>query len=317
MGRSDCTLVSPYAMRIVGFFIRSLLTLAVLAVIVYLIGGQIWMAVGLGTFFSDISRLEDAVTDVVSDSRLCQSAPASSVYSTAKAVQLRFTDERSYRVEIVCTLIEDTPVALVEGKLPMFIQKAPGSSGFYVNLSAPEATSFTIRSLRAEKKLVFDEKLLVAGSALPQLTSAAVPRTSCAGFGSKCCQSATEKGVGTAQSAGVLDCPGACFSSCQSIPSVVALTSDPYPSNNEVIMNETSLTVTFSYTTTYPGGKISKVTIDYGDGSTDDSTETIGVFTHTYTCVGPCRYKAGLHVVDSSGNSSVESDASTLYIVRR
>lgn len=317
MGRPNRTLVPPVFMRIVGFFIRWLVTLAVIAGIVYLIGGQVWMAISLRGFMAHIDALETVVTDTARNARQCQSAPASSDYSVPIAAQLRFIDEQTYQVELICTLIETTPIVIAKGTLPMLITKLPESSGFYVDLERPEPSSLTVKALRSEKTFVFDEKLLAATAKRPPITQSSLPKTSCAGWGYQCCQSNAQKGTGAQKQSGVLDCSGSCFKSCAPIPMVVALTADPYPSNNEVLMTTSSVTVTFSYTSAYSGGKISKVWIDYGDGSRDETTESIGVFTHTYTCNEQCRYKAVLHIEDDSGNSSVESDASTLYIVRR
>jgi hypothetical protein len=266
---------------------------------------------------SHIDTLETVVTDNARNASQCQKAPASSDYSVPIAAQLRFLDEQTYQIELICTLIETTPIVVAQGKLPMFITKMPESSGFYVDLTSPEPSSLTVKSLRSEKTFVFDEKLLAATAKRPDIAKTSLPKTACAGWGYQCCQTSAQKGTGTQKQSGVLDCPSSCFAACTSIPMVVALTSDPYPSNNEVIMTTSSVTVTFSYTSTYSGGKVAKVWIDYGDGSRDETTEAIGVFTHTYTCNEQCRYKAVVHIEDAVGNSSVESDASTLYIVRR
>ena len=136
-------------MRIVGFFIRSLLSLGILAALVYFVGGYLWMTVSLGSFRSNISVLEDSLANTSTINKLCVNAPASSPYSVPKAIQLRFIDNKNYVLEVVCSLIENTPVQMGMGTLPSFIEKEQGSSGFYVDMVASQPSSVTLRSLAA------------------------------------------------------------------------------------------------------------------------------------------------------------------------
>lgn len=284
----------------------------------YFIASQMWLAIGSRQFMSDIAVLEDLVDNPSGNAKRCQNAPASSKFSVPRAVQLRFTNDSSYVVELVCSLIENTPVQITQGTLPYLITKTPGTSGFYVDLAKPQASAVTLRSLYAHTDFNFSGKLLPASQKIPGEKTVSVPATSCAGWGYQCCQSPSEIGSGASESTGVLDCPTTCFGVCTPRPYIVAFVSDPYPaSNNEIVMDSDTLTVTFSYTAELTGGAISGVNIDYGDGQKDSSTEATGVFTHSYSCSGPCRFSAQITASDTKGNSSLATDTATLYIVRR
>jgi hypothetical protein len=305
-------------MRIVGFFLNAIFFLVIAAALVYFVGSSMWLAIGSRQFISDTNKLVDLLDNPSTNTKRCRTAPASSNYSVPKAVQLRFLDDKKYIVELVCTLIENTPVQIAQGSLPYLISKDPGSSGFYVDLARPQASTVTLRSLYAHTDFNFSGKLLPSGQKITGDKTSSSPITACAGWGYQCCQSPSEMGSGKSESSGVLDCPTSCFSVCSPRPYIVSFIADPYPSTGNIVaMESDSVTVTFSYTADLTGGKIAGVNIDYGDGQKDSSTESTGVFTHTYSCSGPCKYTASITASDANGNSSLASDTTTLYIVRK
>ncbi len=298
-------------MRIAGFFIKWVCILAFLGAFVYFFCGQLWMAISLNGFLDEMKNLETVHLTLSNLTKTCQNAPASSQISQPIAVQLRFIDATHYQTEVLCTLIENTPVILRSGSLPMFVTKVPGTAGYYVDLTRPTKGTITLQSLAAKKELTVDTSSEHVGIE----TTSEAPATACLGWGYQCCSPDQEHGTGALQSSKVTDCANNCYAACAPLPYVQAFTTDPYPvSGNVVRMDTDSLVVTFSYTSALLGGKIDKVSIDYGDGANDSSTEAAGSFVHTYSCPGPCSNAAVIKATDTKGNSSVVNDASTIYI---
>lgn len=301
-------------MRIAGFFLRTLLTLGILVAVVYFFGGQVWLAVSTRGFIDASKDLETSKINLSSYTRRCQSAPAASSYSSPIAIQLRFLDSTHYQTELRCTLIEDTPVIISSGQLPMFISKEPGSSGFIVDFQSPTISTVTLRAFAATKTFTLDTTSQFSDGRSASVSS---PVTSCSGWGYMCCNQDQERGSGKAQTEGVLDCSGHCYSACSPLPYIQSFTSDPFPvSENTIRMDTDQLTVTFSYTAAIVGGVPTKVHIDYGDGSGEDSTQSTGSFVHTYSCISSCQNTAVVTAFDSNSNSSVVNSTSTLYIKR-
>ncbi len=314
MGRQADEVVSLLLMRIAGFFIRTLFTLGILAALVYFLGGQLWMAIGLRGFLAEMRDLQTAKLNTASYAKQCQNAPGSSSLSVPLAVQLRFIDESQYAIELRCTLIEESPVHLSKGTLPLFVTKVAGASGFYIDLKSPTTSTITLKSFAATKTFTLDTKSEFVNA---DASIETYPATTCGGWGYMCCNQDQEKGVGKSQDAGVTDCSANCFSACKSIPYIQSFITDPYPYNGNIVrMDAEQLTVTFSYTVSNVSAESASIHIDYGDGTSDDSTQATGSFVHTYACSGPCENVAVLTATDAQGNSSVVNDSSTIYIRR-
>lgn len=299
-------------MRIAGFFLRTLLTLSVVAAVFYFFGGQVWLAISLYGFQADVKIVENAKQNSLAYGKKCQNSPGASNLSTPIAVQLRFLDSMQYQIELRCTLIEDTPVILSTGQLPMFVKNTSGSSGLYADFNQATKSTITLSSFVAKKDISIDTTTQFNNATAAIET---YPATSCAGWGYRCCTQDQETGTGKEQTDGVNDCSGRCFAACSALPYIQSFVSDPYPASMSTIrMDSNQLTVTYSYSTAVAGGKIATVHIEYGDGASDNSTETTGSFVHTYTCETTCDYAAILTALDSKGNSSVVNDSARLYI---
>lgn len=301
-------------MRIVGFFIRWIFILALLAAGVYFFTGQMWMAITTRGFLADLKKVQDATLNTRQYISQCQKAPAASTLSNAIAVQLRFVDEKNYQLELRCTLIEDAPVLLSKGTLPLFVTKAPGSSGLYVDLTSAASSSVTLKAFAATKVFSVDtSEQFYGATSIPS-----APATQCIGWGGRCCSPEQERGEGAQQREGVLDCANNCFAACTALPYIQAFSSDPYPTTPGVVsMTSDSVTVTFAYTASLLNGKIASVHMDFGDGQSEDSTLPIGAFVHTYTCAGPCSNQAVITAKDAKGNSSVVNSSTTIYIKKQ
>jgi hypothetical protein len=305
-------------MRVLQFFFQIFLFIGVVGGLIYFFGGNIWLRVGSFSFVEDVKALANSNKQLQQYTSMCQQAPASSESSSPLGVQLRFLDNQRYVTELVCTLIESSPLILKEGKLPLFIAKDPGSSGFFYASSGSNLASVSLTSIGKHifVELNNDTVTLEATTQAPQNQ---YPKSECISFGFSCCADDSLVGEGDVRSLGVIDCPTSCFPICQKVPYIELFASDP-PSTldtHELALSSSTADVVFNYGVSSANGKIESVTIDYGDGEVQTSTVAQGIFTHTYTCNGPCKYTASLKVQDASGKTSVESMNSKIYIVRK
>src|SRR5258708_6153576 len=99
-------------MRILAFFLRLLVFSAIIGVFVYFFGGTIWLKVGSYGFSQDITQLTLYDKNIATYNKICQTSPGSSENSVPLSFQLRFIDDRQYALEVVCTLIENTPIEI-------------------------------------------------------------------------------------------------------------------------------------------------------------------------------------------------------------
>ncbi|HSW90059.1 MAG TPA: hypothetical protein VLH19_04270 [Patescibacteria group bacterium] len=302
-------------MRIVVFFFKTFAFLGISALFVYTLGAQAWILIAAHQFEQDVKSLPRMSRDAQKFTQICQNAPASSENSQPLAFQLRFRDSNAYAIEILCSLIPD-PVLVREGKLLPFVTKDPGSSGFYYAVEGGHDSSVRISFLTGHQtlQLLLDSVKFV--STIPDI-GRPLPQTSCQGFGYACCTERSDLGRGQPLSDGVLDCPNSCFPSCQSVPFVQTFVSEPLPDDaGRIIMTSNTQEVLFSYAVSSTNGKIAQVTIDYGDGTKDTSQLSVGVFTHTFTCSGPCTYTTIISGVDSLGKKTQDYDGAKTKIVR-
>ncbi len=317
MGRENSFLVHAVHMRVIRLFFQFFFFFAVIGAFIYIAGTRIWLVYAVSVFGKDIESLTVQQADTNSLTTRCSRAPSASEFSKALALQVRFLDDKTYAIEIVCSFIESTPVVLETKTLPMWTTKEPGSSGLYIDLQRPAPSSIRLRVFNVTQDLrLADGKLTEIDLAAAPL-SPGVPQAACMGYGYACCEGGLQAGKGDSRSVGVTDCPENCYSSCAALPYVQSFTADPYPENQEVVLTESSQAVVFSFVADHTNGKVSKVEIDYGDGQQETSLMTTGIFTHTYVCPTECRHTAKLTVFDSQGNTSVENSTSVLYIHRK
>ncbi len=305
-------------MRILYFFFRLLLLAAAVGAFIYFLGGNIWLQIGTYPFRQDIEQLTIYNRQLAAYTQMCQNSPESSAYSTPLGFELRFLDERKYVIEVVCKLIEGSPIEIKSGSLPLFISKLPGSAGFFFPLDERETVISAVRLFSFNKELgvALEGDTVKTGNDIQPILGN-FPRAACVSFGYACCEEGSQSGQGEMLTRAVTDCPTRCFPSCASVPFVELFNSDPpyEPQSREIVMTESQMAVVFNYGISPK--TISSVHIDFGDGSGEDSTYADGIFTHTFSCPGPCRYSAKLSARDSKGVSSIETNESKIYIIRR
>lgn len=273
------------------------------------------MSYALYTFGKDAEFFARMSTREVEYRQMCQTAPASSEESTIAGFQLRFLDNRSYVIEVICTLIEDTPLRVTEGRLPMYVEKIPGDSGFYTAAREPSVSRVGIKLLHVKRYITVQDGRVTRSSTAQTATHQ--PATICKGYGYRCCDVASLSGTGEARTEGVLDCPGSCYASCEEVPYFASFTVDPFPQEGRTVrLQSEQEQVVFSYTVGLEPSRLKTVTIDYGDGSSEEQTEVSGLFTHTYTCTDSCSYTVRIWAEDTRGKRSATTELTTFTIQR-
>lgn len=303
-------------MRVFIFFLRIAIIAGIAGVFMYFFGGNVWLHLGSGGFFADARSLIGYSKDFTGFTQQCQQAPAGGDSSSPQAFQLRFIDNSRYALEVVCTLTPTMPITIKEGHLPPLMTKVPGSSGLLYPVSGDANGVVQLTSLGKIMTVQLQNDSVEINSAA-DLTVAVNPKAECQSFGYACCSDNSKVGQGSQLSAGVTDCPRTCWRSCMSVPFIELFTSDPAMSvdSHIVTLTSSSQDVVFNYGVNTNGLKVSTVHIDYGDGAEGSSTFAQGVFTHTYTCNGPCKYTVKLKANTADGKVSVDSLDGTIYIV--
>lgn len=300
-------------MRTLNLFLRYTITIILIVGVLSVVLPFIMLQIAASNIIKATEGFENIGAIQFTYNKQCKAAPSASPLSAPVALQLRFIDEKTYVIEVICSFIENTPVVITRGTLPRLVTKDPGSSGIYVDGKNPESASFSLRSFFQTKNISFDGKS-VSSTALPNATQSTLPITVCTGYGYQCCDGATQKGEGKTASAS--DCQSSCFAVCKNLPYVLSFSADPYPVNQEIRMDSDTVDVSFSYAADLSGGKIARVIIDYGDGTLDVSTESTGIFNHTFICPSVCTIPVTIKAEDATGLSSVANESATLYIKR-
>lgn len=292
--------------------------MGLIGVFIYFLGGTLWLQVGTYNFRSEVESLPRLARNVADYTAMCQHSPQSSDNSTPLGFEIRFLDDRHYVVEVVCTLIENSPIELKRGSLPPLITKMPGSSGIYYPLDQQTINLSAVRlfSINKELGISLSGDEVKVGTDI-QAVIGDFPKAECAAFGYSCCTVAATVGQGVPLTGVVTDCAQNCFASCKSVPFIELFNSDPAyePERREITMTSASLDVVFNYAISPK--TVNKIHIDFGDGSTQDSTYPDGIFTHTFSCAGPCNYTVKLSAVSADGTASLDTNEAKIYIIRR
>src|SRR5258708_13732924 len=131
-----------------------------------------------------------------------------------------------------------------------------------------------------------------------------------------CCQSETQQGVGMVNDQ-VNDCPRSCYSSCQSRPVALSFTSDPFfDQTTRTVSIQKGEPIAFSFVVSAPQKLVPTITVEYGDGQHDTTTEFTGQVSHTYACQSAsCTFVSTLMIQDVAGIQSVVTPLTQIKVV--
>lgn len=303
-------------MRILRFLINSLLLLAIIGGAGFFLGRELILEYSLAKFTGDIQQLRDIEREPNDWYKQCYQIGARSFDASPliDTLQLRFTDDRNYVLEVVCHNFPRDPLPIAKGFLPFWTKKVAGTSGIIWGHNTH--TVVELEFLGRRRVVQVDDDVINRERDLSKSIKAG-PVTSCVGYGYQCCQETAAVGVGIVVGTAT-DCPKTCYASCQPRPIVLSFTTDPYLDLRTRSLSVTAGgTVTFSYVidASQPGGVHGK--IDFGDGQMADVAQESSYTEHQFSCHGatPCQYDVSIGVTNSIGVSSARTPTSTIKVI--
>ena len=300
-------------MRIIRFLLVSFFIIVVLGGGLALIGRELVLAWGVATVRSHMGQLRQIARNPQAYATQCaqKGALPSEQGSIIESLQMRFTSDTDFVLEVVCVQFRLDPIRVSQGSLPVFVQKDPGSSGLIWG-SASSAVELGVFG-RHRTVLVEDQQLFYEKPGIVNLGEG--PMAACQSYGFECCQMDASQGMGD-QLTQVTDCPRSCYSQCIRRPVVLSFTSDPFLNpQTRVATVGAGEVVTFSYVVDIPEIDLSQVVIDFGDGQEQELPETTGSTTHVYECAQTvCSYEATLQVTQDNGVTAAQTPVTKITL---
>ena len=311
-------------MRVLSLLIKLFSLLFVLVVVVFLIGREVVLSMGVSNIKDSVLTLRDhqkrsTYYDVCN-------RKGSQVIEGFEFVtyQLRFTSSTEYVLEAVCAQLEFDPVLIEKKSLPRFVSKVPGASGFL--MSRDKVTGIELEAFGEIEKMldlsfpISKQKTVAVNNmqlVYPQTDQFfdEGPVSSCEGYGYLCCDNLTQQGIGE-QISGADGCPDTCFADCETRPSLLSFTTNPLlnPKTRTIQISRNS-GLEFHFVVDGGDSRAVKVNIDYGDGETESVSAEEGRSIHRYACsTHYCRYQAHIELEDNWGVKSVETSINRINI---
>lgn len=315
-------------MRVLFLLIKFLVIIGLLVGAVFLIVREGLLFWGKYEIERESDRLRTSLMGAKNYATNCvDTFPGTSQGLALSGLQIRFIDDRTYQVEIVCAHHEQDPILLRTASLPMFVTKLPGSSGLFFGAGKPIHTTMELGLWgRRYPMTVRDVGTDVAANVTTNIadlqdssTFMQYPESSCAGWGYQCCDALTQVPDGPAVVGVTRDCRNSCYSACLSRPLVLSFRSDPQQEPNEEAVHLTTdnAELAFAAVVHAPGAALQKVVIDFGDGSNEEYSQDQITTTHTYVCTtgAACPFTAKIVAFDVNGLQSPDLPTTTIKIV--
>jgi len=300
-------------MRIIRLLLSLLLTGALLGGIGFFVGREILLATA-------VAQVQDIANEMVKATsrqqywQECVSfAAANSNLSEVKSVELAFTSDTEYQLQVICPQFTFEPVVVDFYTLPQYVTKKPGSGGL---VAGEKTISLVTLGIWGRERSIFIQNQKVASGFGPlQETSSVSPATSCSGYGYSCCQSASQSGEGDSNTQ-VIDCPKSCFSQCLARPVVLSFNTQPFFDSNRKVTLKAGETLTLSYVINPGSSAIKEIVLDFGDGQETTSTMLTNTVTHVYRCAQAlCQYQVSLTATDVVGVSNAASSVNGVQLM--
>lgn len=329
-------------MRIIKFFLLSLLSLLMISSLIFLLGREIILLWGAKTLQAHYRSLQSK-----NYSNWCVEK---FTYAQEAWTQLRFVSNKAYQLEVVCADFTSTPLLIASYQLPPFLAKNSGGTGFIKDeRNLPFFLELSIFG-RSAYLYLEDQQLHFSYTAPPDLDYQAGPLSSCQAHGFTCCRLDVENGVGN-QLTQVLDCPKSCYQSCLLRPLFLSFNSNPSKdAESQVVEINGAETLTFSYVLgngkedvfagqidqnassswleklqTAWGARFKSsqptlalpalVTITFGDGQTWQSQNLQDTVDHRYVCqTSSCYFQAQISAQDAQGARSLDNETNQITV---
>ncbi len=330
-------------MRILRFFLFSLLGIFIFSLIGFFLGREVLLVYGSSMLKSDYNNLFRK--------NYAEQCVRQFDYSQDYWTQIRFISNKEYNLEVVCADFVAAPIVLASKKLPPLLFKKTSGSGFLIDQR--ELPFFIELSALGRELFVYTDNQEMHSNYFfkPDLDYEAGPLSSCQAHNYRCCSLEVESGLGE-QITAVNDCPKSCFTSCLLRPVVLSFNGRPaLDDETRTIEVGSGEAVTLSYVlgngkTDVFTGQLNKeqkqsfleklqtifsknlinqsddelalpvqVTIDLGDGQIFQSTNLQDSFDHIYTCqTGNCYFNVKLTALDARGVLSVDNELAKMII---
>lgn len=229
--------------------------------------------------------------------------------------QLRFTSNQTYNLEAACA--SALPALWQSKKLPYGVVKTTGTPGFYFDFESKTLSGEITLELWGQKRYVYGDTTGTGHTWGKTELRASAPASVCVAHGLTCCDVAQEIGEGDVQIEGVTDCSGQCYPSCLRRPVLLSFQTDPFSDyeTREVPLRGSNL-VLFSYVIDDRDAPLSKVTIDFGDGTSETKDTRSGQVSKNYECAQePCRFTAKITAEDTRGIETASTRLSEFTII--
>ncbi len=300
-------------MRIIKFLLISTLIMTIVGGVGFLILREAMLIWGMSHLRTSVGKMRNISVNVAPYVKECQKRGETDLsQNVIDRIQLRFTTNRDYQLEVVCRQFQLDPMVVDAYSLPPLLTKAAGTSGLIWN---QPLSSITLSIWGRQRSLILEETDVSYTNDTPNTPLGSGPVTSCQGYGFSCCQQESTQGVGDLITVAA-DCPKTCYASCVSRPIVLSFSSEPFfdPKTRSLTVDSGEL-VTFSYVVDMGAAKTGTMTLDYGDGTSDQLTELVHTLDHQYVCQrGNCQFTAKLSATDSQNVSSMATPVTALII---
>lgn len=310
-------------MRVLLLLTKFLVGLGLLISAVFLISREGLLLWGQYTIQRDADRLRASTVNAKDYATNCDNTfPGLDLGNALSGLQMRFVDDNTYQIELVCAQHEQDPILLRTVSLPMFVTRMPGSSGLFFGVGKPIRTTMELGLWGRLYRITIGNAAALQGSTQQSATRMQYPESNCAGWGYQCCDAVTQVPDGLPVAGVAQDCRSSCYSACKSRPLVLSFRSDPQQKAG--VQGEQTVNLTaddgmlaFAAVVNAPGAALQKVLIDFGDGSNEEFSKDQITTTHKYTCTtsAVCSFTAKIIAYDIDGLPSPDLPTNTIKIV--
>ncbi len=328
-------------MRILKFFFLALMWIAIAGALLFFGGREILLLLAMNMLKSDYKTL--------ANNNYAKFCKTQFDYDQSYSTQLRFSSDREYAMEVVCSDFATTPISIKKKSLPPLVKKTSVGSGVVLD---EEKLPFMVQlSILGRHGYVYTDDALIHASYFspPDLDYASGPASVCQAHQYQCCSLDVQSGEGM-QLETVTDCPKSCYESCLLRPVFLFFKSQPAMEDaTRVVELSAGETVTLSYVlgngksdafanqldknasptwldklqVFFSGEQVPasalalpvQVTLDFGDGQVWESQNLQDSVDHTYVCrLQTCYFQVQIKATDAQGATTLDNELSKMII---
>ncbi|NCN87585.1 MAG: hypothetical protein GW941_01675 [Candidatus Pacebacteria bacterium] len=232
--------------------------------------------------------------------------------SSIKTIQLRFTSDTEYQIEVICRQFSLDPIIVEEGTLPYLVRKSDGFSGV---VWGEDLSGVAIQALGKVKSVYVEDFSVYTGN-LDDVEGSIGPLTSCEGNGFSCCSADTAMGSGEILTS-VSDCPQSCYESCIRRPVILSVSTQPFfDLKTRVLTVNRGEKVVVAYVTDFADSKELNIEINFGDGESISMSEYSGDVLHQYNCSQEtCTYNLEVSAINEKGIEAARTAVTRVTVI--